>query len=124
MVSEQAPRQWPAGLTPGRIVVVVSVFIVLYFGTTAVGNYFQRAELDQYRQRLRGEITGLETQQGRLSALAEYMQTDEFIERSAREEGLVRPGDTAVIVAAPGAGGDSRALSGPWWERYFAPETR
>lgn len=112
-----------AGLSPRRVLAVAAVFIVGYFGVSIVGNAITRYELHQREQGLRAEIADLESQQQRLNALRAYMQSDEFIERSAREQGLVRPGDTAVVVVAPSpATAPEIAPGAPWWERYFGAE--
>ena len=49
------------------------------------------------------------------------MQSDAFIETMARQQGLVRPGDTPVLVAAPTPSSASTGTAGQWWERYFEP---
>ncbi|MBI2761388.1 MAG: septum formation initiator family protein [Chloroflexi bacterium] len=111
-----------AGLSPRRVLIVAAIFIVGYFGITIAGNAVTRHDLARDQERLRQEISALEQQQRRLDALREYMKTDEFIERAARDEGLVRPGDIAVVVAAPTPpGGTPVPFTGPWWERYFGP---
>ena len=111
-----------AGLSPGRILIVAAVFIIAYFGVSIAGNALTRYELAREQRRLRQEIAALEAQQRRLDALRAYMQTDEFIERAAREEGLVRPGDTVVLVVAPTRTATAQASpGGSWWKRYFDP---
>src|SRR5690349_4828825 len=112
--------RFAAGLSPRRVLIVAAIFIIGYFSIAIVGNAINRYELARDQDRLRNEIAALQSQQQRLDALRTYMQTDEFIERMARDEGLVRPGDTPVMVAAPTPTGSSSSGSvGPWWERYF-----
>lgn len=113
-----------AGLSPRRILVAASVFIIAYFGVSIAGNAVTHYELSRNQDRLRREIAGLDHQQRRLEALKTYMQTDEFIERAARDQGLIRPGDTSVLVSAPPAATPAPGFDGPWWERYFRPEAR
>ncbi len=113
-----------AGLGPRRVLVAASVFIIAYFGVSIAGNAVTHYELGRDQDRLRQEIAALERQQRRLEALKTYMQTDEFIERAARDQGLIRPGDTAVLVSAPLAATPAAGFDGPWWERYFRPEPR
>jgi cell division protein FtsB len=116
--------RFAAGLSPRRVLIVAAIFIIGYFSIAIVGNAINRYELARDQDRLRNEIAALQSQQQRLDALRTYMQTDEFIERMARDEGLVRPGDTPVMVAAPTpTGSSSSGAVGPWWERYFgSPE--
>jgi cell division protein FtsB len=114
-----------AGLSARRILIIAALFIIAYFGVSIAGNAITRYELAREQQRLRREIAALEDQQRRLEALRAYMETDEFIERAAREEGLVRPGDTSVVVAsAPQPSAPEPPPGRPWWERYFGPEQR
>jgi cell division protein FtsB len=114
-----------AGLSPRRILIVAAVFIIAYFGVAIAGNAVQRYELDQEQRQLEQEITELERQHQRLEALRSYMLTDEFIERTAREQGLARPGDTSVIIVAPTpAPGEQPRPGAPWWERYFGNSGR
>ena len=123
MTREEWSGRLTAGLSARRILVAAAVFIIGYFGVSIVGNAITRYDLHRYEQQLRAEIAVRESQQQRLNALRAYMQSDEFIERFAREQGLVRPGDTAVVVVAPGPSAAPDVAPGaPWWERYFGAE--
>jgi cell division protein FtsB len=114
-----------AGLHPRRVLIIAVGFVVAYFGVAIVGNAINRYELERHAAALRAEIAALEAQQQRLEALRAYMQTDEFIERVARDEGLVMPGDTVVLVTAPTPSPTSTPSSTePWWERYFGAGPR
>lgn len=110
-----------SGLGPRKILIVSAFFIVCYFGVSIVNNALQRYELEQQQERLRQEIYSLERQQRRLDALKTYMQSDEFIERAGRDQGLIYPGDTPVFISAPTPMAAGAPRSGPWWERYFGP---
>jgi cell division protein FtsB len=117
---------WRAsGLHPRRVLVIAVGFVVIYFGVAIVGNAINRYELERHAAALRAEIAALETQQQRLEALRAYMQSDEFIERMARDEGLVLPGDTVVLVTAPTPSPTpTLAPTDPWWEGYFGSGSR
>ncbi|MFN8557814.1 MAG: septum formation initiator family protein [Dehalococcoidia bacterium] len=72
---------------------------------------------------MRRDIAALEARRQRLDALRAYMESDEFVERAARQQGMVRPGDVPFIVSAPETGAPADLPPGsPWWERYFAPQ--
>ncbi len=116
--------RFSASLSPRRALFIAAIFLTGYLGVAIVGNALNRYELTRTQERLDREIQALEAQQRRLEALRLYMQTDEFIERAAREEGLVRPGDIAVAVAAPTTATTPVTSTGPWWERYFATDGR
>ncbi len=120
----QAERSRFSAPGPRRVLLVAAIFISGYLGVAIIGNAVNRYELTRTQERLAREIETLEAQQRRLEALRAYMQTDEFIERAAREEGLVRPGDTAVAVSAPSPATTPAPVTGPWWERYFANDGR
>ncbi len=124
-IARERSGRLTASLNPRRVLVIAAVFIVGYFGVSIVGNSITRYEQHQHHARLRSEIARLEVQQSKLNALRAYMESDEFIERSGREQGLVRPGDIAVMVAARGQPPAPVVAAGaPWWERYFGAEQR
>ena len=69
------------------------------------------------------EIAELRMQADQLAALAAYLDSDEFVERVAREDlGFVRPGEEAFAVEAPVRPG-LRILRAPWWVNLL-PDSR
>ena len=107
-------------------------FLDLSITRNAVHNY----QLRQDERDLRAELRQLEADRGQLTAVHDYLESDEYIEDVARRVlGLVRPGETLVVVSgsAP-AGGSAPASAGtaaapghslalPWWKDLFiAPE--
>ncbi len=69
------------------------------------------------------EIVELRMQADQLAALAAYLDSDEFVERVAREDlGFVRPGEEAFAVEAPVRPG-LRILHAPWWANLL-PDPR
>lgn len=69
------------------------------------------------------EIAELRMQADQLAALATYLDSDEFVERVAREDlGFVRPGEEAFAVEAPARPG-LRILHAPWWANLL-PDSR
>lgn len=121
-------RSWGGvpGLTPARIMIVAAVFIVGYFAVLVASNAITYYRLAQDEQAVRQEIATLQRRYARLQSLKTYMQTDAFIEAGARENGLVRPGEIAVVQTGPTSAADSLSLNpgDAWWQRYFAPADR
>ena len=110
------------GLTLQRVVTVTALFIVVYSGFTVAGNAARSYELKQQTQQLQQQIASDQNEYQQLDALRRYMGTDAYVESVARQEGLVKPGDITVVVAAPTATpvvGQNN--SGAWWERYYNP---
>ena len=115
-------------LALSRLVILFAALVVGYFIFAATENIFLSQRLDRDEQRLQQEIAELQRQQVELEAIRGYLQTDEYIEGIARRVlGLVRPGETLVIVSSSVAptptpegqpAGDARR---PWWEIVFDP---
>lgn len=112
-----------------RVVIIVAAVVVGYFLFAAAGDVLLSRELSGDKRELRSEVAELGRQQSELEAIRDYLRTDEYIEGVARRVlGLVRPGETLVIVSssvqptpAPtpqdGVEGDPR----PWWEELYSP---
>ncbi|MGQ9573332.1 MAG: FtsB family cell division protein [Dehalococcoidia bacterium] len=78
---------------------LATAVVVVYLLFTAASNAIQTFQLGQDEDRLRDEVQGLEQRYNRLSALRDYLNSDEYIEWVARHElGLVGPGETGIIV--------------------------
>ena len=61
------------------------------------------------------EIADLQCQADELAAMVAWLESDEYVERTAREDlGLVRPAEEAFAVHAPPREGLSIVRS-PWW---------
>jgi cell division protein DivIC len=81
------------------LVLLVTAVVVVYLIFTAGSNAIQSFQLQQDEDRLRDEVQALDERYQRLSALRDYLNSDEYIEWIARRElGLVRPGETGIIV--------------------------
>ena len=109
-------------------VLLVSAVVVGYLIFRASGSGLQSYRLAGEEQQIRREIAELERQHEELTVLREYLRSDEYIEGVARRVlGLVKPGETLVIVSGPeeqgeGAVGEESARpSQPWWEALFGP---
>jgi cell division protein FtsB len=110
------------------LVILFAALVVGYFIFAAIENIVLSQRLDRDEQRLQQEIAELQRQQVELEAIRGYLQTDEYIEGIARRVlGLVRPGETLVVVSSSAAptptpedqpAADARR---PWWEIVFDP---
>ena len=106
---------------------LVTAVVVAYLVFTAASNAMQSFQLGQDEDRLRDEVQALEDSYHRLSALRDYLNSDEYIEWIARRElGLVGPGEMGIIVLstpvpAEGVGGEGLQIEQEqqqdrWWE--------
>ncbi len=112
------------------IVVIVALSLIIDFGRKAAINYRIQREV----KRLEQEIAAAQQEQQRLLALKAYVQTDEYVEKAAREElRWSRPGETAIIVkpivrqaASPAQAvgpskepGEAKSCWREWWAIFF-----
>jgi len=109
-------------------VLLACALVVGYLIFGASGSGLQSYRLAGQEQQIRREIAELERQHEELTVLREYLRSDEYIEGVARRVlGLVKPGETLVIVSGPEGQGQSAVEdesdrpSQPWWEALFGP---
>ena len=108
------------GLSLHRVIVVTSLFVVIYSGFTIAGNVTRSLQLSAQTRQLERAIADQQAELTQLEALRSYMQSDAFINAQAREQGLALPPDTSIAVTAPpGPGTATRVTPGAWWERYY-----
>jgi len=104
-------------LSPKRWVILGTAALVVYFAFTAASNTLQAIQIGQDESRLRQEVTGLEARYDQLTALREYLKSDEYIEWVARRElGLVRPGELGFIVISAATPTPPSEPQQPLWE--------
>ncbi|OGO50391.1 MAG: hypothetical protein A2148_01910 [Chloroflexi bacterium RBG_16_68_14] len=115
-------------LSVTRVVILLAVLLVGYFIFTAVGDALLSHRLNQDEEQLQQKIAELQRQLTKLEAIRDYLRTDEYIEGVARRVlGLVRPGETLVIVSSsvtptPAAEQPAEAEDNlPWWEELYGP---
>ena len=114
-------------LTPARIAILLATLVVGYFVFAAAGDTLLSQRLSQDEQELQQEFADLQRQRSQLEAIREYLRTDEYIEGVARRVlGLVRPGETLVIVTSnatpvPAEEEIDEKQPGRWWEQLFGP---
>ena len=112
------------GFTSRRVMIVAALFIVGYFGLSIASNALTDLRLSRQEAALRTEVRQLEEREARLRALRSYMESDEFVEAVARENGFVRPGEIAVVQLGPGAEPEALKPGDPWWYRYLHERDR
>ena len=111
-------------LTP--LLLAAAALVVGYFVVTTARNIYHNHQLAQEEASVRRDIAQLDRDHQQLVAVRDYLKSDEYIEYNARRVlGLVRPGETLVIVSsnAPDATATPLAPSdgGAWWKDLFDP---
>lgn len=101
---------------------IAAGFLALSTTRNAVRNY----QLRDNERDLRAELRQLDADREQLSAVHDYLESDEYIEDVARRVlGLVRPDETLVIVSGNAAPAAETAptprpsLNQPWWKDLF-----
>ena len=78
---------------------LATAVVVVYLIFTVAGNGIQSFQRGQDEDRLSDEVQEMQERYNRLTALRDYLNSDEYIEWVARRElGLVGPGETGIIV--------------------------
>jgi cell division protein FtsB len=107
--------------SPGRIVLALSLVVIVYLLFSAGGSALDYYRLTDDEDRLRQQVVELQAQKQQLEQIRDYLRTDDYVEFMARRVfGLVKPGETLVIVKAPpppDPGVDDGAR--PWWQELF-----
>ena len=121
--------QWLPSLSTKRILLLLAVPIVAYFAFSAGGKVLQTYRLKQEENQILEEIKQLEARNLALQAYRDYVQSDEYIEKVAREElNLMKRGETAVIVLSPASSTASteepsssvgKEEEPPLWKRWW-----
>lgn len=106
---------------PAQMVLAVASLLVGLFLYAGAQTAAQTYRLHDERRALTHEVDELRVRRAELIGLREYIASDEYVEAMARAQfGLVRPGETAVLVDAPGAAQPERRPGQRWWEALFA----
>ena len=107
-------------LSTGRIVLIITALIAVYFLVTGGFNAIRAHQLNQEESRLQADISDMQDRSKRLQALKQYVNSDEYIEAVARQQlGLVRKGETGWVAIStqasptPAPNGTQPAL---WWD--------
>ena len=109
------PTFGPTQMVLTLALLLVGLFAYAFFQTAAQSYRLREAERD-----LMVEVQNLREQRAELEGLAEYLESDEYIEAFARQQfGLVKPGETLVEIDAPEGAEGQRTPGQRWWEALF-----
>lgn len=107
-------------LSSARIIFGITALIVVYFLFIFAGSRFRAEQVNSQRSQLQEEITSMQSRYDQLQTLEEYLQSDEYVEKVAREQlGLVKPGETGIVILptqpspTPAPGSEPAAN---WWD--------
>lgn len=90
---------WFPKASAGRIILLVAVPLMVLFILATVGWALEEYGQRQEEARLNAEIAQLQQRYAELESQKEYLKSDEYIEKVAREElGLIKAGEKAVLV--------------------------
>ena len=105
-----------------RSAFVASLLIVGFVVYSGVEGLLQANSLDDRIIETRAEIEQLRRDTEQLAALVAWLDSDAYIERVAREDlGMVRPGEEAFAVHAPGRS-QLEINRSPWWANLLPQE--
>ncbi|MCL6647259.1 MAG: septum formation initiator family protein [Chloroflexi bacterium] len=123
-------RALPVSIT--QLVLLLLLPVLVVFGDSAARKAMEIHELRARAEHLRREIEQLQVRHQELLRQRDYLASDQYLEKVAREElGLIKPTERAVIVVVRGdAPSESPALPLPptdqrsnpqrWWDFFFA----
>jgi cell division protein FtsB len=111
-------------LTP--LILGVAALAITYLGFTTARYVGRNIQVNRDEQRLEREIAQLDRDHDRLVAVRDYLMSDEYIIEIARRVlGLVRPGETLVVVSSSApptpipTPGVEPTPPGEWWKALF-----
>ncbi len=107
-------------LSTTRLILGAAVLVAAYFLVGFGFNTIRAHQLSQQEGQIKSEISALQDRYQRLSALKDYLNSDEYVETVAREQlGLVKVGETGFVGVptqpspTPGPGQEQPSL---WWD--------
>jgi cell division protein FtsB len=109
--------------SPGRILLAATLIAAAYLFFSAGTNFRQNYRIASDETRMRNEVAELRDEVDQLQQIRDYLRTDDYVEYMARRVfGLVKPGETLVIVDTPDSTKkDDDADEGmKWWQRLFS----
>ena len=115
-------------------VLIIEVVILILFGFNVGKEMLKKKAIEREVTALENEITSLESENTELEDLLQYVKTEEFAKREAREKlNLVGPGEEVIVIPRADAGLAKEAgVSGAseeapakfasamrWWNYFF-----
>jgi cell division protein FtsB len=113
-----------------QVVLCIAFAAIGYLAFTTARYVVHNYQLRGQETQLRAQLTQMDQDHAQLLALRDYLQSDEYVEDVARRQlGLVRPGETLVVVSQADTvptGSASPPPTGatpgaPWWKDLFPP---
>jgi cell division protein FtsB len=109
------------------LIIGAAALLITYLGFTTTQYVLHDRDLRRQETQLHAEIEQLDRDHDNLVAVRDYLKSDEYIEDVARRVlGLVRPGETLVIVSGNAPAGDAPPAPEPaltpgseWWKDLF-----
>lgn len=106
--------------------IAVALALFGFLALSTARNLVRHYELQSRERELRVELRQLDADHAQLEAVRQYLQSDEYIEDVARRVlGLVRPGETLVVVSGPTpaaeapVAADAARGDDQWWKDLF-----
>ena len=107
---------------PVQMILAVAALLMGLFVYSLLQTTQSSARLGEQQRALQAQVAVLTREKADLEGLRAYLATDEYIEAVARSEfGLVRPGETVVIVQAPPPPEAEARVARRWWQELFRP---
>ena len=107
-----------------RLALICAMLLVGFVVYSGVEGLLQANSLDNQIIETQAEIEQLRRDSEQLAALVAWLDSDAYIERIAREDlGMVRPGEEAFAVHAPGRS-QLEITRSPWWANLLPGEAR
>jgi cell division protein FtsB len=115
------------GLSLTRLVMLVAGCVAALLLMGFVRQSIAEQRIERRAEQIQDEIRQLEAEKAQLAGRIAYYQSDEYVERTAREKlNLVRPGDVAIVIvpADRPASSDTAQRAAPsrsgYWPRWWA----
>lgn len=110
-------------LTPTRLILAGAAIALVYFLVTGALTTVRSQQLNQQEAGLQKQIVVLQERYNSLQSIRDYLNSDEYIEKVAREQlGLVGPGETGIIAVPDGQSQPETPAPTPsrlWWEEIL-----
>lgn len=112
-----------------KFFIALLVFVIGWAGFSLYKVWVKKMDIDAEIEALRRKSQSLEEENKRLTENIEYLKTNDFLEREARENlNLQKPGEKAIIINRKGDAIAREVAEGndsggnelmPFWRRWF-----